>query len=189
MKDDENENFYPGEIQGWVLCRLTEDNKLSNLIYGQFIKSSLPPQNNWVYLSTINENLTYESKNNVNGLNNAIQNYNFNASECIAAKINRIKVEVGYDVDYSLKDKLNTDDYEYPRLRYFRVTNSPLRHIDGKYVESGTYNDCAMFRNAREWVIVKIIYPEIPELGILAINTYKLENGMTMTSMFNKIAG
>ena len=59
----------------------------------------------------------------------------------------------------------------------YTLRGSSIWQVNGRYVHYGFHCGAPMYKNVRDWIIVRQALSEIPEIGILAANTYKLTDG------------
>lgn len=66
----------------------------------------------------------------------------------------------------------------------FIVSNSPIASVNGMYLKAGMFDDVPMYRHVRGWVILRDLFPEIPELGITTADVE--DSAVGFNKFFNK---
>jgi hypothetical protein len=70
----------------------------------------------------------------------------------------------------------------------FTLRGSSNWQVNGRYIHYGFHCGAPMYKNVRDWVLVRQALKEIPEIGILASNTYQITDGALVTEQFYKAA-
>lgn len=102
-------------------------------------------------------------------------------SEAVVSRGHETAIDIGLN-EHSQSTIIDT-------IQFYTVQNSPLEQINGRYKEDGKFCGISKFRNVRGWCILCYTMSEIPELGILASNAYKMQEGSTLAEYFHRTAG
>lgn len=51
-------------------------------------------------------------------------------------------------------------------VRGVTIVGSPLTELNGTYLEAGSSDGVPMYVHVRKWCLLRIVLPELPELGI-----------------------
>lgn len=60
-------------------------------------------------------------------------------------------------------------------VRGVLVSGCPIQELNGSYLENGSHNGVPMYTHVRQWCIMRMELPELPELGISAEDTIRME--------------
>lgn len=72
-------------------------------------------------------------------------------------------------------------------IRGVIVSDCPIQELNGSYLEQGSHNGVPKYVHVRKWCILRMELPELPELGISAADTLRMEqNGENSTFFYSK---
>ncbi len=174
------EAVYAGKIIGWVVCRLDKQSNISNLLYGQFSTANFPPVNGWIFLGSSVKP----------AVETAIE-CNISQDVVVAAKQNPIWVEQGEMRDNKFQGDLQGGSAatQRPNIRFYTLSNCPIQYLDGRFYESGMHQGAPVYKNVRDWYIMRQSLAEIPEIGIVAANSYRFLEGSSINAQYHTTAG
>lgn len=169
-----------GPLVGWVICRLKEESNenqkgsslshhIVDLTFGSLSRGDFPPTTSWVFLAK-EKHLS-------------IVAHHFTDEEIYAASEAQIKVNRfrrkndAHGMEFTVNDT----------IRGVIVSDCPIQELNGSYLEQGSHNGVPKYVHVRKWCILRMELPELPELGISAADTLRMEqNGGNTTFFYSK---
>jgi len=82
----------------------------------------------------------------------------------------------------------NDKDPSAPTTRYYVIRNCPIPAVNGRYMDGGFSEGAPVYRNVREWALVRTKMEEIPELGINAKGSYAIQEGSSISETYHEAA-
>ncbi len=102
------------------------------------------------------------------------------------AKISPIMIEMTevQDDRYLSEDSIAAG-VVYPNRRFFTLHNCPVPFLNGRFYESGMHGGAPIYKNIRDWYIMRHAMSEIPEIGIVAENSYQFQEGSFIDAQYH----
>jgi len=185
-------------ISAWMICQYLENDNDSQLqfqtnisvnkqktlvhsvLYGQFSQSELPPKRKWVFLPSAISNHIRRCNTNCAALNDGEF---LSPEELDRSKKDKLRIIVEYSKDQSIRlQNVIADNKQFSR--YYQVKGSSIQEVNGRYIYYGRHCDASMYRNVRGWCILRQPMDEIPELGIVAANSYKTTGDVSLSESY-----
>jgi len=193
-------------MHGWLICKV-DGQLVHSVLYGQFSKELLPPSKGWIFLSRDPDSKTIAEDQSINGVDDPdADGIHGTTNKSIVSAYDNHHREVNlfatglptsdwsacmsYTPSAELTVELvllhsDRDPTAWPE-RYYSVKNCPFAEANGRYMLRGYMNDAPLYRNIREWVLVRVPLPEIPELGISAAGSYAMQAGTSISETFHQ---
>ena len=73
----------------------------------------------------------------------------------------------------------------HPNRRFFTLENCPIPFVNGRFYESGMHKGAPIYKNIRDWYIMRHAMAEIPEIGIIADNSYQFQEGSFISAQYH----
>jgi hypothetical protein len=201
------------KINGWIICRLKDEfeslqdislsskafpnseesvlNRVCDLLYGVISDDLYPPTDNWVFLASgkpldyhdsLHKNLFFNLNFFVFSDSNLHSVAKF--SEDLIQKVLAapLKLEL-----YRVKDESYKSQTEETFYRGYLINNSPIKELNGKFMEGGLFCGAPFYKHVRKWIIMRCRLAEIPELGITSDAAKSLhDSGAAAQKYFDK---
>jgi hypothetical protein len=88
---------------------------------------------------------------------------------------------------YRVKDESYKSQTEETFYRGYVINNSPIKELNGKFMEGGLFCGAPFFKHVRKWIIMRCRLAEIPELGITSDAAKSLhDSGAAAQKYFDK---
>ena len=107
----------------------------------------------------------------------------------LAGCINSVTGVVEDGVTVSAAFLQNDKEPGAPTTRYYVLRNCPIPAVNGRYMEGGFHEGAPLYRNVREWALVRTKLTEMPELGISAKGSYAIQEGSSISEIYHEAAG
>lgn len=198
-RDAEAETVSFGDSEQAVLCwsvgRLSQEGKVSCVLFGQFSQVSSPPADNWIFIGrNIMQDINVSDRERSTQKKEDVPKSKVTSSENDLYEPN---------VDHCRHDKILVEVMKTQAIvanacaardaaaasPILRVSGCALSGVNGRYIEGGNSNGCMRFRNVKGWFIFRQSLKEIPELGIYADSCYDAFKGPSIRDLLDRRAG
>lgn len=186
----------------WIIGKLTENNRIATVVYGQFTRLKRPPSDAWIFLGLnldrdLNSVLrdvvtTYPDLQNVEMPSLQGLQLDVGQSRSFGKSLTAEEMRLCKDDDVLVEKQLynNFGDDDSDSMNYvYHVSQSSLHILNGRYLHFGELHDAPVYRNVRGWMLFRHSLIEIPELGIYADGCYDAVKGKSITALLDKRAG
>lgn len=183
-------------VIAWSIGRLSQEGKVSCVLFGQFSQAPSPPAESWIFIgrNILQDINTVDRREEESSLREATPVSKITSSEndlyeqgMDSCRADRVRVEVMKTQATLPKGGVIKDAAAAAPI--LRVSGCSLVGVNGRYIEGGYSNGCMRFRNVKGWVIFRQALQEIPELGIYADSCYDAFKGPSMRDLLDKRAG
>jgi hypothetical protein len=197
----------------WAVGRLTQEGRVSCVLFGQFTKDVAPPPDLWIF---IGRNIAQDikdadveeghegsaAKSTITSSENDLYEASMDCCRADKLCVETMKTQAAVSRGTGTGKERDAPPGSPARAAsptraakdaaasapILRVGGCSLGGVNGRYIEAGYAEGVMRFRNVKGWVIFRQALEEIPELGIYADSCYDAFKGPSTRDLLDRRA-